>query len=63
MESESLLIRIFLAMLNFDKFYQDYGIQYNSEGELSKWINFKDVCTKVGIQVFPMRIQKTDSIW
>lgn len=51
---QTLLTRVFLAMLRYDKFYQDYGVQYNSNGESNEWINFKEVCKKLGNPSFDM---------
>ena len=45
---QTLLTRIFLAMLKYDRSYLDYGVQHNSNGESSEWINFKEVCSKIG---------------
>jgi hypothetical protein len=45
---QTLLTRVFLAMLRYDGYYQDYGVQHNSNGKSSEWINFKEVCNKLG---------------
>jgi len=44
---QTLPIRVFLAML-YDKFYQDDGLVDNSNGESNGWVNFNDVCNKLG---------------
>jgi hypothetical protein len=49
-----ILIRVFLAMLNYDGFYQDFGIENNNkdDNEATNWIRFSDVCKKIGAPCF-----------